>query len=195
MQRVDEDLPQALLAVLPSDPFDQLDIARRLAAAAYQKRLNQGGSNERVRELERALQDAFAKLAQSIEEQAKLTAERNALVATVKKLNRDVAKVRQNIRCRYMIRCHVLTITLCMHTPQLETFKRTLMQQLQDGDDEDAPGSGAKAQQVNVLIRGQGKRTVTPFPLFPKPPNLPKLKPLKLEFRVSEQYRHRNLVE
>ena len=100
MQRVDADLPDALLAVLPSDPFDQLDIARRLAAAAYQKRLNQGGSNERVRELERVLQDTSAKLAQSIEEQAKVTAERNALVATVKKLNRDVAKVRRKYRFR-----------------------------------------------------------------------------------------------
>ena len=161
MQRVDEDLPDALLAVLPSDPFDQLDIARRLAAAAYQKRLNQGGSNERVRELERVLQDTSAKLAQSIEEQAKLTAERNALVATVKKLNRDVAKVRRNNRFRLQYPLPHVDSYATYCNPQLETFKRTLMQQLQDGDEEDAPGAGAKAQQVNAPIRVLGERTIS----------------------------------
>ena len=53
--------------------------------------------------------EAQEKARQSLEEQTKLVGEKNQLLQTVKKLNRDVAK--------------------------LENFKRSLLQQLQDDDE------------------------------------------------------------
>lgn len=126
-----EQLPRELLAALPADPFQQLDMARRIAAAAHEAHVRSlrdkmGGSQDvtsalqaRVGQLEAALKDATDKLAASQEEQAKLASDKNALVATVKKLNRDVAK--------------------------LETFKRTLMMQLQDDPDDEGGHAAAAA--------------------------------------------------
>lgn len=126
-----EQMPRELLAALPTDPFEQLDVARRIAAVAHEAHARAlqeklGGSQEvvntlqaRVGQLEAALKEATNKLAASQEEQVKLTSDKNALVATVKKLNRDVAK--------------------------LEAFKRTLMMQLQDEPDDDAAAHAAAA--------------------------------------------------
>lgn len=121
----DADLPQDLLSVLPPDPYDQLDIARKITSLAVTSRveilekesrtLHQqlaekegliSGLQERVGELQQALQQSTARLFTALDEQAKLTNEKSALTASVKKLNRDVAK--------------------------LEAFKRTLMQSLRD---------------------------------------------------------------
>ena len=55
------------------------------------------------------MKEAQEKARQSLEEQTKLVGEKNQLLQTVKKLNRDVAK--------------------------LENFKRSLLQQLQDDDE------------------------------------------------------------
>ncbi|CAI5534408.1 unnamed protein product [Closterium sp. Naga37s-1] len=68
---------------------------------------------EKVSSLEASLREAIDKVEKSEQEQARLSNEKTALVAMVKKLNRDVAK--------------------------LETFKRTLMQQLQDENDDEPP--------------------------------------------------------
>ena len=55
------------------------------------------------------MKESQEKARQSLEEQTKLVGEKNQLLQTVKKLNRDVAK--------------------------LENFKRSLLQQLQDDDE------------------------------------------------------------
>eukprot|EP00250_Pteridium_aquilinum_P005948 c15957_g1_i1 orf=261-1328(+) len=128
------ELPREVLAVLPSDPYEQLDVARKITAMAVSSRLSmletESGElrqrlqekdqivytlQERVGELEQALEESSANLSQALDEQAKLTTERNTLAASVKKLTRDVAK--------------------------LETFKRALMQSLQE-DDETSTQSG-----------------------------------------------------
>lgn len=61
---------------------------------------------ERVMDAEGSLQETTSRLSAVLDEHSKLTNEKNVLISTVKKLNRDVAK--------------------------LEAFKRTLMQSLQD---------------------------------------------------------------
>ena len=123
-----EALPREVIAVLPSEPYDQLDLAHRINAYAYTQKVavlesessqlrNQlTQRNNAVKTLERRIEnlvmevsDANDKVRQSVEDQAKLVAEKNALITTIKKLNRDVAK--------------------------LESFKRHLLQTLQDEDD------------------------------------------------------------
>ncbi|MCO5589026.1 hypothetical protein L7F22_042990 [Adiantum nelumboides] len=132
-------LPREVLAVLPSDPYEQLDVARKITAMAISSRLSlletDSGKlkqklqekdqiayslQERISELEQALQDSSGRLSQALDEQAKLAAEKNTLAASVKKLTRDVAK--------------------------LETFKRALMQSLQE--DDDTPTASANAEKA-----------------------------------------------
>lgn len=124
----DLELPKELLAVLPTDPYEQLDIARKITSRAISVRVSKLEAEtgklrqklgekestiynlqQNVAELEQSLQDNTDRLSRALDEQDKLTNERNALSANVKKLNRDVAK--------------------------LETFKRTLMQSLQEEDE------------------------------------------------------------
>lgn len=62
-----------------------------------------------MQNLELEVKESQEKARQSLEEQTKLVGEKNQLLQTVKKLNRDVAK--------------------------LENFKRSLLQQLQDDDE------------------------------------------------------------
>lgn len=124
----DLELPHELLAVLPTDPYEQLDVARKITSMAISVRVSKlEGETGKLRqklsdkestiynlqqhvvELEQSLQETTARLSHALDEQAKLTNEKNTLTATVKKLNRDVSK--------------------------LEMFKRTLMQSLQEEDD------------------------------------------------------------
>ncbi|XP_002974363.2 uncharacterized protein At4g15545 isoform X1 [Selaginella moellendorffii] len=128
MGNADFDLPESICSVLPDDPYEQLDVARRITAMAIVARVGKLEAEEkkasqkilerertiyelqeRLVEAERSLQETNARLGHALEEQAKMANEKNALMATVKKLNRDVAK--------------------------LETFKRTLMQSLQEEDE------------------------------------------------------------
>lgn len=145
MNGVDPDLPAEVLAVLPSDPYEQLDVARKITAMAIASRLSrlEGESaklrqkltekeqiiyelQERLSEMEGTLQDTAARLSVALDEQARLATEKNNLAALVKKLTRDVAK--------------------------LETFKKALMQSLQE--DNEVPSTGSEnipAKQVGSL--------------------------------------------
>lgn len=124
----DTDLPAELLAVLPADPFDQLEIARKITALAVTSRVEQleaeaadfrqqlaekdmviSSLQERVGQLQQALQQCTNRLSSALDEQAKVTTEKNSLVGAMKKLNRDVAK--------------------------LEAFKKTLMLSLKEDDE------------------------------------------------------------
>ncbi|MCO5609849.1 hypothetical protein L7F22_064081 [Adiantum nelumboides] len=126
----DVELPQDLLSVLPIDPYEQLDVARKITSMAVsvrvseveaetdrlRQRLSEKESTiydlqQHVAELEHSLREATEQLSQASVEQAKLLDEKDTLAANIKKLTRDVAK--------------------------LETFKRTLMQSLQDDDEKD----------------------------------------------------------
>ncbi|KAI5084732.1 hypothetical protein GOP47_0000901 [Adiantum capillus-veneris] len=134
---LDSDLPEGMLAVLPNDPYDQLEIARKITSMAVTSRVGEleaetmslhrrlaekelliSDLQARVGELQQALQECAARLSHSLDEQTKLTTERNTLAASVKKLNRDVTK--------------------------LEIFKRTLMKSLQEEDENQQQGNEDK---------------------------------------------------
>ncbi|VAH64361.1 unnamed protein product [Triticum turgidum subsp. durum] len=119
-------LSEAIVAALPPDPYDQLEVARKITAvavAARASRLEHEAARlrqkladkdrlaaelaDRAEELDQALRDADARLRAVLDDNAKLVKERDSLVQTSRKLARDLAK--------------------------LETFKRHLMQTL--GDD------------------------------------------------------------
>ncbi|KAM0857866.1 hypothetical protein ACQ4PT_048186 [Festuca glaucescens] len=118
-------LPDDVLAVLPRDPYEQLDLARRITALAVAgrvtglereaARLREGAAEkdrenaelrERVALLDRALQETNARLRGALEDNIKLSKERDSLAQTSKKQARDLQK--------------------------LESFKRHLMQSLHD---------------------------------------------------------------
>jgi uncharacterized membrane protein YccC len=147
------ELPQDLLSVLPSDPYEQLDVARRITAMAVTARVAKLESEtgklrlklaekehvihdlqERVGDAESSLQETTARLSHALDEQAKLANEKDMLAGQVKKLMRDVAK--------------------------LETFKRTLMQSLQEDDENPAGAGGEKrgAANSNLAIRRASRK-------------------------------------
>lgn len=127
----DFNLPDEILSVIPTDPYDQLDLARKITSMAIASRvsnlendtgrLRQSLSDkdkvivqlqQKVAELEDAYQDAQVQLRIATEDNMKLVRERDSFAMTAKKLSRDLAK--------------------------LETFKRQLMQSLSEDDSSQA---------------------------------------------------------
>ncbi|CAH8276546.1 unnamed protein product [Arabidopsis lyrata] len=121
------DLPDELLQVLPSDPFEQLDVARKITSIALSTRVSALESESsdlrellaerdkeiaelqsHVESLDASLSDAFHKLSLADGEKENLIRENASLSNTVKRLQRDVSK--------------------------LEGFRKTLMMSLQDDD-------------------------------------------------------------
>ncbi|PQP97460.1 uncharacterized protein Pyn_30913 [Prunus yedoensis var. nudiflora] len=122
---LDFQLPDEILSVIPSDPYDQLDLARKITSMAIASRVSKLESEmgkmrqklqdkdrlvfeleERLSRLQHANHEADSRLRIALDENVKLSKERDSLAVTAKKLNRDLAK--------------------------LETFKRQLMQSLND---------------------------------------------------------------
>uniref|UniRef100_A0A5B7AGK7 At4g15545-like C-terminal domain-containing protein n=1 Tax=Davidia involucrata TaxID=16924 RepID=A0A5B7AGK7_DAVIN len=118
-------IPDEILSVIPTDPYDQLDLARKITSMAIASRVSKLESEmgrlrqkvyekdrvileleEKVSHLEHAYQDAEMRLRIARDDNMKLSKERDSLATTAKKLGRDLAK--------------------------LETFKRQLMQSLSD---------------------------------------------------------------
>ncbi|CAN8231977.1 unnamed protein product [Cochlearia groenlandica] len=121
------DLPEEVLKILPSDPFEQLDVARKITSIALSTRVSALESESsdlrdqlaekdnqiselqsHVESLETTLSDAFHKLSLADGEKEDLLRENSSLSNTVKRLQRDVLK--------------------------LEGFRKTLMMSLQDDD-------------------------------------------------------------
>ncbi|GFP87534.1 uncharacterized protein at4g15545 [Phtheirospermum japonicum] len=121
----DFNLPDEILSVIPTDPYDQLDLARKITSMAIASRVTKLETEtgrlrqkllekdrlveeleEKVSQLEGAYQDAELRLKITREDNMKLSKERDSLASTTKKLSRDLAK--------------------------LETFKRQLMQSLNE---------------------------------------------------------------
>ncbi|CAK9196666.1 unnamed protein product [Sphagnum jensenii] len=166
------ELPQELLSVLPSDPYEQLDVARRITAMAVAARVSKleletgklrlklaekehiiHGLQERIGDTESTLQETSSRLSRALDEQANLASEKNMLAGQVKKLMRDVAK--------------------------LETFKRTLMQSLQE-DDENPMGEGADkrgASNSNSAIRRASRPPSRQSSSYQKSRSTPSLTP------------------
>ncbi|KAJ7982018.1 WAT1-related protein [Quillaja saponaria] len=124
-------LPDEVLAVIPTDPYDQLDLARKITSMAIASRVSNLESDmgrmrqklyekdrliikleERVSGLNHVHQEADSRLKDALDENIKLSNERDQLAVTAKKLSRDLAK--------------------------LETFKRQLMQSLNDDNSSQA---------------------------------------------------------
>ncbi|KAK6934801.1 hypothetical protein RJ641_034956 [Dillenia turbinata] len=118
-------LSDEILAVIPTDPYDQLDLARKITSMAIASRVSKLESEtqrlrqkmyekdrviveleEKVSHLQRVSHEAESQLKVVLDENMKLSKERDSLAANVKKLSRDLGK--------------------------LETFKRQLMQSLSD---------------------------------------------------------------
>lgn len=130
------DLPEEVLEVLPSDPFEQLDVARKITSIALSARvssLESESSNlraklaekdaiiadlhSRIDSLDASFSETADRLSRADHEKESLLKENALLSNTVKKLNRDVSK--------------------------LEVFKKTLMQSLQE--DEESPAGAPQS--------------------------------------------------
>ncbi|KAL9410427.1 hypothetical protein AB3S75_044231 [Citrus x aurantiifolia] len=119
------DLPEEVLQVLPSDPFEQLDVARKITSIAISTRVSDLESehsalcaqlaekDSRIAELQSQIESLDSslsdKLAQAQADKERLSKENEALTNTVRKLQRDVSK--------------------------LEVFRKTLMQSLREDED------------------------------------------------------------
>lgn len=135
------DLPEEVLEILPSDPFEQLDVARKITSIALSTRISALESeadalrrqllerddviselHSQLDSLDSSLSDASDKLSRAEQEKESLVKENAALSNTVKKLNRDVAK--------------------------LEAFRKTLMRSLNEEEDSPAgaPNLGKNGQ-------------------------------------------------
>ncbi|KAJ6774813.1 hypothetical protein OIU79_018073 [Salix purpurea] len=121
----DFSLPDEILAVIPMDPYEQLDLARKITSMAIASRVSNLESEmgrmkqkmlekdriifelqEKLGSLQHVCQESESKLSLTLDENVKLSKERDSMAMTAKKLGRDLAK--------------------------LETFKRQLMQSLSD---------------------------------------------------------------
>ncbi|KAL3749311.1 hypothetical protein ACJRO7_010421 [Eucalyptus globulus] len=133
------ELPEEVLEVLPADPFEQLDVARKITSIALSTRVSaleaessdlRAGLAEkddliaylqsRVESLDASLGDALDKLSRSELDKENLVEENELLAGTVKKLSRDVSK--------------------------LEIFKKTLMQSLQEDEESSGPARAGASQ-------------------------------------------------
>ncbi|PNT14368.1 hypothetical protein POPTR_010G027400v4 [Populus trichocarpa] len=127
------DLPEDVLQVLPSDPFQQLDVARKITSIALSTRVSALESESsllraklaekddfiahlqaQIESLDSSLSDSSDKLSRATQEKENLLKENASLSNTVKKLQRDVSK--------------------------LEVFRKTLVQSLQE-DEESSAGA------------------------------------------------------
>ncbi|KAG0496257.1 hypothetical protein HPP92_000810 [Vanilla planifolia] len=118
-------IPEEILSVIPTDPYEQLDLARKITSLAIASRVSKLESEAdrmrqkvaekdcaiselqaRILELENMIRETDARLRIVLGENIKLSKERDSLVASSKKMSRDLAK--------------------------LETFKKHLIQSLND---------------------------------------------------------------
>ncbi|PKA60874.1 Uncharacterized protein AXF42_Ash006509 [Apostasia shenzhenica] len=133
------DLPESVLAVLPSDPFEQLDVARKITSIALATRISKledeaaglrlavadrddviEDLRAQLESLDSSLADVSGQLARGQEEKENLLSENASLSSTIMKLSRDVSK--------------------------LEGFKKTLMQSLQEEDESPQVGAHRMAR-------------------------------------------------
>ncbi|XVE65701.1 hypothetical protein DITRI_Ditri08aG0020800 [Diplodiscus trichospermus] len=127
------DLPEEVLQVLPSDPFEQLDVARKITSIALSTRVSlleaeSSSLRHKLAEKDQQISDLYAqidaldaslsetsdKLVKAEQEKESLFKDNASLTNTVRKLQRDVSK--------------------------LEVFRRTLMQSLQEDEESSAGG-------------------------------------------------------
>ncbi|KAK8942502.1 hypothetical protein KSP39_PZI009142 [Platanthera zijinensis] len=108
----DFQIPDGILSVIPTDPYEQLDLARKITSLAIASRVSKldseaGGMRQkiadkdrliselrtRISELESMFRELDARLRTSLEENIALLKERDSLLVASNKMNRDLAKV------------------------------------------------------------------------------------------------------
>ncbi|ERN07488.1 hypothetical protein AMTR_s00019p00256720 [Amborella trichopoda] len=169
------ELPEALRAVLPADPYEQLDVARRITSTALSTRIAKLEDDmvtlreavqereevitqlqENIEKLEVALEESSEKLAKALEEKEKLAEQNISLSNNVNKLNRDVAK--------------------------LEIFKKTLMQSLQEEEEPSQTGAAQVSEKKIPDPNNISSRSL----LGEDDAGLQLLKPSELQTQVSD---------
>ncbi|KAL6760758.1 hypothetical protein V8C86DRAFT_2547951 [Haematococcus lacustris] len=122
------DLPREVAAVLPSEPYAQLELANKIISFAYSQKVSLVeaeaqqlrealiAKNNIIKQLERKVANMENEVAElqvkskmAVEEQHRLGTEKGALIETVKRLNREVSR--------------------------LDAFKRSLLQHLHDDEE------------------------------------------------------------
>ncbi|KAK3042620.1 hypothetical protein RJ639_000872 [Escallonia herrerae] len=83
-------LPDEILSVIPTDPYDQLDLARKITSMAIASRVSK--LETEVARLRLKSHDKDRAIAE-LEEKMKLSMERDSLSMATKKLGRDLSKV------------------------------------------------------------------------------------------------------
>ncbi|GAB4851200.1 hypothetical protein Ancab_030494 [Ancistrocladus abbreviatus] len=156
------DLPEEVLEVLPSDPYAQLDVARKITSIALSTRVSALESEAsslhaqlsdkdhlisdlraQIESLDASLSDAADNLSLADQRKGELLKENAILSETVKKLRRDVSK--------------------------LEVFRKTLMRSLQEDDESStgveevvAKGTSSHASSTNQSLAGDDDATLPP---------------------------------
>ncbi|TVU15742.1 hypothetical protein EJB05_39280 [Eragrostis curvula] len=102
---VDFHLPDEILAVIPTDPYEQLDVARKITSMAISSRVSRleaevaslrrdlADRDRSEADLRARLAETEARLLAALDENGKLAKERDSLAATAKKLARNLAKL------------------------------------------------------------------------------------------------------
>ncbi|KAL6546982.1 hypothetical protein OROMI_022703 [Orobanche minor] len=112
----DFNLPEEILAVIPTDPYDQLDLARKITSIAIASRVTNletetGRLRQKVHEKDRVIEELEGKVSQlegahqeaemrlklTREDNTKLLKERDSLASTAKKLSRDLVKQTETV--------------------------------------------------------------------------------------------------
>ncbi|AAF02842.1 Hypothetical protein [Arabidopsis thaliana] len=128
----DFNLSDEILAVIPTDPYDQLDLARKITSMAIASRVSNLESQvsglrqkllekdrlvheleDRVSSFERLYHEADSSLKNVVDENMKLTQERDSLAITAKKLGRDYAKQTETADVRMVPRGKVSSRVAC----------------------------------------------------------------------------------
>ncbi|KAJ7545621.1 hypothetical protein O6H91_08G004100 [Diphasiastrum complanatum] len=145
--REDFDLPQAILSALPSDPFEQLDVARKITSMALISRVEKmeveeikllrklserdgivSSLQERLANVEQSLEETSSRLSHALDEQI-LEEVKIYLISITNaevKLTNEKAVLLTTVK------------KLTQEVAKLETFKRTLLQSLQ-AEEENSP--------------------------------------------------------
>ncbi|XP_023006270.1 uncharacterized protein At4g15545-like isoform X2 [Cucurbita maxima] len=164
-------LPEEILEVLPSDPFELLDVARRITSIALSTRVSVLESESsslhaqlsekdalivelqsQIESLDASLLEKSEILARADPEKEALLQENASLSNTVKKLTRDVSK--------------------------LEVFRKTLMQSLHE-EENNTGGS-------EVAVKIESQQSLPSTPLVGDDPTLPPSKYSSIQSNTSE---------
>ncbi|XP_023737157.1 uncharacterized protein At4g15545 isoform X2 [Lactuca sativa] len=190
------DLPQEVLEVLPSDPFEQLDFARKITSIALFTRISALESESSVlrdelmdRELviedlqtqmdslNSSLSDVLDRLSRADQEKENLLNENASLSEQVKKLNRDVAKL-QSFRKTLMMSLQDEEGSSARNTPIVAPDNSSLSSQSFAGDEETETEPPSNASQFNEPVTDASSRAhISPGMFLVSQTSTPRLTP------------------